>query len=488
MPTPAIEFSASRLILHPRQSLLVNSPARYTVGTCGRRFGKTKGLLYKLAREACKAHRRNEVLYWWCAPTYARAVKAFEEFERAMKAVIRRASREDYSITLLNGVRLEFVSLKEWGNRKGDGLDGVIFDEAARCPAAAWDELISPALMDKKGWACLISTPLGRNWFYREHQKGLKDSKTYDPEYVSYQFPSVDNPYLDPAEIKKMRDRMPEDVFRQEVLAQFLLEGAGVFLGLRDLAPTEYEIVRGFGILEPHHTPVKNYLGVDLGKHQDFSVLHNLSVFDGVRPQTTYWERFTQMGWKEQEKKIVPLAKRLKAKVVIDSSGAGDRIYEELRDEGIDVVPFKFSSPSNRQALYKNLQIAVAKAVLCVPEDPYFDVFWEEMESFEYQLTEAGKLTVGPPEGEHDDTVAAVALACHGLMLDSANGDFSEFMPQNQLKIVRNLASIPKAVLDEMLLDANDMGGGTASPFGSGISSPFSGAHYFGGPSNGCMD
>lgn len=479
MSCPAIQFSTSKITLHARQSLLVNSPARFTVGTCGRRFGKTLGLLIKLAKTACKFHPRSNVLYWWCAPTYARAVKAFEEFERAMRAVIARSARDDYSITLLNGVRLEFVSLKEWGNRKGDGLDGVVFDEAARCPAAAWTELVAPALMDKKGWAVLISTPWGRNWFYREYMKGVAGSPTNDPTYAAYRFPSSDNPYLDLEEIEALRRSLPEDTFRQEVLAEFLVDGAGVFPGILNLVPTHEELIRGFGILGCVHKPVRSYIGIDLAKHQDFSVIHEVGVYDGVRAQTITWERFTQVDWKVQEKRIIEAAQKNNAKVSIDSSGAGDRIYEELRDQGVDVFPVKFSSPSNRQQLYNNLKLAISKGVFSMPKCEATKVFWDEHESFEYQLTDGGKLTMGPPDGEHDDSVAGAALVVHAMLRDSKNGDFSEFEAKNQIKIVNDLASIPREVLN-IQLDAIN-GADPNSPFAGGFHSPFSGGQFFGG-------
>jgi len=475
MSCPEIEFSASKIKLHSRQAVLACSPSRFTVGTCGRRFGKTLGLLVKLARAACKYHARSNVLYWWCAPTYTRAVKAFEEFERAMRSVIARAARDDYSIVLLNGVRIEFVSLKEWANRKGDGLDGVVFDEAARCPSAAWTELVYPALMDKRGWAVLISTPLGRNWFYREYMKGIATSPTFDKTYASYRFPSSDNPFLHPDEIETLKKNLPEDTFRQEVLAEFLVEGAGVFLGLSNLIPTHEELIRGHGILNPAIKPIRSYMGVDLAKHQDFSIIHEVGVYDGVRPQTIAWERSTHIDWKVQGKLVVAHAKRNNARVSIDSSGAGDYIYEELRDAGVDVFPVKFSSPVNRQQLYNNLKVAISRGVFSMPKTDDTKVFWDEHESFEYQLTDGGKLTVGPPEGEHDDSVAAAALVTHAMLRDSKNGDFSEFEPKNQIKIIRSLESIPKEVLNMMAADVN------AGPFNVGFASPFSGGQVFGG-------
>ena len=41
----------------------------------------------------------------------------------------------------------------------GEGLDWLIVDEAARLKPAIWEGHLSQRLIDKKGWALLISTP-----------------------------------------------------------------------------------------------------------------------------------------------------------------------------------------------------------------------------------------------------------------------------------------------------------------------------------------
>src|SRR3990167_9487094 len=106
---------------HARQRLLLECKSRFVNASCGRRFGKTLIAMEKTAREACANKRGAHGLYWWTAPTFKRSSKAFEDFERALRPIIKRSLRSTYTIELVNDVKIEFLSLEKWENLKGDG-------------------------------------------------------------------------------------------------------------------------------------------------------------------------------------------------------------------------------------------------------------------------------------------------------------------------------------------------------------------------------
>src|SRR5262249_44027890 len=142
----------------------------------------------------------------------------------------------------------------------GEGLDWVIIDEAARLKPSIWEGHLSQRLIDKRGWALLISTPRGKGYFYDLFRRG----QGQDPDYQSWNYPSRTNPHLDEALIEEERQRLPERVFRQEYEAEFL-EGAGaVFRNVRECATGQWR--------EPN---LKEYYfaGLDLAKVEDFTVL-----------------------------------------------------------------------------------------------------------------------------------------------------------------------------------------------------------------------
>ena len=59
----------------------------------------------------------------------------------------------------------------------GEGLDWLIVDEAARMKPMIWESHLSQRLIDKRGWALLISTPRGKGWFFDLFRRGQRDSE-----------------------------------------------------------------------------------------------------------------------------------------------------------------------------------------------------------------------------------------------------------------------------------------------------------------------
>lgn len=413
----------SALKLHDKQRAARDSPARFVVIAAGRRAGKTAGALDKIAEAACQDPRGHQALYWWCAPTYKRSIKAWEEFGRVLKQVIRESRRTELKHHLINGVLVEFVSLEKWENLKGDGLCGCVIDEAARCPRQAYYELIRPALADKKGWCWIISTPLGKNWFFEEF------SKT-GPDRASFVFPSRANPYLDPEEIESAQRDMPADLFLQEFEAKFLDEAASFFQNLHLCRPLENE--RGY-LRGPLPTE-RCYIGADLGRYRDFSVFTVVARSEqSPRLQVIGWERINQVAWAEQESRIINLSTIYQAPVWIDASGPGDRVVEELQGRGLEVVPFKFQSPTQREELIQALKVEIASGRVSIPTD--LSVLWRELTVFEYKLTRGGKLTSAAPDGEHDDAVMSLALAVRAATKDTrlTGVDLKQFTRQDIL-------------------------------------------------------
>ena len=124
--TPAIrvQFQA-----HPGQQVIDASDARFRTVVCGRRWGKTKYALNVLFREAMQ----RKGLYWWTAPTYKIGVKArWHEFCRVFKDFIRYKTETDLWMEMINGSRIYWLSLESYDNIRGEGVDGLIIDEAAQ--------------------------------------------------------------------------------------------------------------------------------------------------------------------------------------------------------------------------------------------------------------------------------------------------------------------------------------------------------------------
>lgn len=213
--------------LRPDQSSIARHPAKVKVVAMGRRWGKTVlGLVLALACVAAGG------FVAWVVPTYKNGNPLWRAAEAAVAKLppgVVRLNRAERSIELLSsGGALWIFSADNADAMRGWSFNLVIVDEAARIAEEAYTDVIQPTLADVDGDLILISTPKGRNFFWREFQRGLLDGK----DIKSWTAPSSANPS---AQIRRAaelaRTRVPESTYRQEWLAEFVQDGTNPFDG-----------------------------------------------------------------------------------------------------------------------------------------------------------------------------------------------------------------------------------------------------------------
>ena len=96
------------------------------------------------------------------------------------------------------------------------GLNFVVIDEAAFTRENTWSEVLRLSLSDREGRALFIGTPKGRNHFYR-----LFVDAQNTPDWAAFQFSSAQGEVLSKSEIAAISRDLDEEVFRQEIEAQF---------------------------------------------------------------------------------------------------------------------------------------------------------------------------------------------------------------------------------------------------------------------------
>ena len=407
---------------HDDQGKVFEHPSRFKVIFCGRRWGKTRGAISWLP---WRLYERQKTLGWWVSPTYRQAKIAWRYFFILFRktGIILSSNKAELTINLSGGKRLEFRSAEIPDNLRGEGIDELVLDEFASLAPNVWGEVLRPCLMDSKGEAVFIGTPNGMNWatdLFNRAQSGE------DSEWSAWQFSTYSNPFIDKAEIKKVEAATPEAIVRQEIYAEPTQNASAVFRNVDDVST-----------LQPKE-PIVNHryvLGVDLGKYKDFTVL---SVFDGL--DQVYLERFNQIDWSLQEKRIVEVAiKYNRASVVVDSTGLGDVVYERLKRLGLRVSPFRFTADSKKE-LIDTLSVRLDKREIRLLNDA---VQKNELRSYAYELTHGGRLRTNAPSGLHDDCVISVALGTFGQL--ESNQGIAEFYEDKTLAMV---AGLPKAEQD----------------------------------------
>ena len=213
------------LNLHAGQQRILDYPSRFKVAACGRRFGKSRLACYWLMLMEGSALEGRPVAYF--GPSYKVLLDIWSDTERTLRPLIHKANKTEMRIELITGGKIDFWTLQDVDAGRGRKYARIVIDEAAhvRNLKEAWERAISPTLTDMKGEAWFISTPRGVNFFHELFKRGDDDAF---PDWASFHMPSSINPWIDPAEIESKRPELPELVFQQEYMANFVTFGAGL--------------------------------------------------------------------------------------------------------------------------------------------------------------------------------------------------------------------------------------------------------------------
>ena len=382
-----------KLRLYARQRQIAREAKRFNVADNGRRFGKSLFGVDLLSECALDGHP-----VAWFAPTYKYLKQAWRDTKKTLALVIRGKDESEHRLELLTGGVLEFWTLGDENAGRSRKYKRVIIDEAALSPKLLeiWNAAISPTLMDLHGDAYIFSTPKGRNGFWQMYQWGLDP---HMPDWACWQFPTSANPYIDPAEIASLKARLPERIYQQEVLAQFLEDAGGVF-----------RRVMAAATLPETNTPIADHqyvMGVDWGKSEDFTVI---TVWDVTTQHLVALDRFNQIDYRVQRQRLGAMHERWAPTVIMAETNAmGEPIIEQLRADSLPVRGFTTTN-ATKAAIIEALSLAFERDAIRIVNDP---VLIGELQAYEMTRLPSGNIRYGAPEGMHDDTVMAAAIGYH---------------------------------------------------------------------------
>ena len=347
-----------------------------------------------------KALRDPGSVVWWVANEWKNSQRGYMEMLGQIPPGLLTKkpplpSSRNLTLNLVGGSRIEFYTGSNPDAMAGAAVDLVIIDEAALIPHGerVWQQMIYPTLLTTKGSAIIMSTPRGRDWFWRLCQMGEKGAK----DHSTYHFTSYDNPYAPREGLEQMKAGMTEMFFRQEMMAEFVANAASIFNLHHPLAVRDE-------LVEPSGEVV---LGIDLGKKEDATVI------SGANAETRlpcFYEKIELTRWSDQKNMIMNAVSDIEAfpgvdsaRIRIDSTGAGDPMLENLEDEGLAVEGQVFSNQWKERAA-RLVAADLEKGRAAIPYQ-----MREEFESYEYTMTDAGRYKFEAATG-HDDDVSAKLL------------------------------------------------------------------------------
>lgn len=395
-----------------KQEEIFNHPARYKIVQKGRRFGLTKGKANNFIQNALEGKFKAGLWVDTINGNIDRYVeRLFIPKLRKLPESMWKWKQQQRVLYILDSY-IDFRSADKPESIEGFAYDDVFLNEAGIILKSdyLWDNAIRPMLIDYKCPALVGGTPKGKNMFY---ELAMKAKDPMNENYAHFQVTAFDNPYIDPGELNEWieeRGGRENLVIRQEVFGEFLDDVGSVFRNIKACIKGVFE--------EPD--PTKRYvMGVDLAKERDYTVI---VVMDERSKHVVHFDRFQGITWDMQLPRIAETARRYnKAKVLVDSTGVGDPIYDQLRTIGVNIEGYKFTNPS-KENLVRGLMIALENTEVSYPDIPELI---NELEIFEYDITASGNFKYSAPDGLHDDTVYALALALEACRRPS--GGFTDF-------------------------------------------------------------
>ena len=201
---------------------------RFSVLCCHRRFGKTVMLINHLIK-CCMMNKNHQPRFAYIAPTYSQAKKiAWDYFKFYTKGLPNTKYNEtELRCDFFNGSRITLLSSENPDSIRGIYLDGVVCDEASQISRELIDEVIRPAIADRKGWMSLCSTPKGmNNIFYDMYLKAQQEK-----DWFLYKAKASETNLVDKEELDAAFKVMGAATYNQEFECSFIGNVRGSIYG-----------------------------------------------------------------------------------------------------------------------------------------------------------------------------------------------------------------------------------------------------------------
>jgi phage FluMu gp28-like protein len=397
---------------HPDQRLklnrIVNEPHKFITLITGRQWGKSvtgQNLILKWALENPNS------ICMWVSPVYAQAKKVFTEMSNSLgnASLTTDVNKSDPFIRFINGSVLYFRSAERPDTLRGYTLDYLVCDEAAFIKDEVWNTVLKQTVMVRGKKVLFISTPKGKNWYYNLHLRGLvEDQQTY----LTLHGTSFDTPFISKEELDEAKYSLPENIYKQEILAEFIDDGGEVFSNLSNVCILDElpNVVAG----------EKYYAGLDFGRTNDYTVLSILDS-NGV---LVYQYRERQKSWDVIISEMMVPLRKYKPQIYAEINSIGDVLYEQIRKQYPLIQPF-LTNADSKQNMIEDLIMAMNEQKITLPTKDLNPDLYRELSVFTYDWSpRSRKVKYGAPSGSHDDCVISLAIAYQTLKKKVSAGKY----------------------------------------------------------------
>lgn len=376
--------------LHAGQLRIMREAKRRNVISAGRRWGKNI-LLQDLAIDsAISGH-----FVGWAAPVFKQTHDDFRAIQNLCAPIIRRVSVSEMRLEFITGGVVEFWSADHADAIRGKKYHRFIVNEAGFVPdlLSIRNFVIMPTLIDYQGDEWYSGTPKGMNGFWNLYNQRGED-------WMRWLMSSYDNPHIPAKELDDLKNVMTERAYMQEICAQFIEDGGGVFRNVRACATAKP--------LERGESGRQYIIGVDWGRSNDATVF---SVIDLADKRQVYLDRMMDTDFASQRGRLIALAERFNHAIVIaEANSIGQPNIEALQNAGLYVQPF-ITTNATKASIIQALELAFERGEITLLDD---EVQVNELIAYQADKLPSGLMRYGSPEGLHDDCVMALAISLTG--------------------------------------------------------------------------
>jgi len=380
----------------------------------GTKWGKTLAACGSLANAAPK---KKNTLWRIVAPIYKQVKISWKYISNIWPNEPYVKKNKSDMIMSLAGTNtdIQFWHGQNPEDLEGEGVHGQINDECAKLKQQVFDSSRT-TFTRTRGRMLNISTPRGRNWFYRgcmraKAEMRLAEEEGRTPNEVFYTAPTSDNPFVPKESIEEAKKLLPRRLFEQYYEAVFVESGQVFPTPEIDRAVWREPFERDGAIEYWIHEDCKKLTvvaGCDWAKKQDYTVL---TVWN--HEKTPYrmvgFLRFQGKRYTDQVVDVAKFLRRFKECEILyhDKTGVGEALDDMLNQVPNLIYKGVTFTNASKSYMVNDLITAMERREILFP---LWRELQQEFEVFEVDTTELGNMRYQAAEGSHDDIVFSCCL------------------------------------------------------------------------------
>lgn len=215
-----------------------------------RRAGKTVACVNDLVDKALQTSKPN-AMYAYVGPFAKQTAQvAWSYLVEAVRHIpnVKIQETQKRVSFINNGGHKSTVAL--FGADNPDSLrglyfDGIVLDEVADMKHTVWNEVIQPALLDRRGWAVFIGTPKGKGFFYKLWTEAVKRPTSW----FTLMLKASESKLLSQDLLDEYKVDVDEDTYEQEMECSFTAGIKGAMYPTQLRAANDEGRLTGFSVV-----------------------------------------------------------------------------------------------------------------------------------------------------------------------------------------------------------------------------------------------